>query len=284
MLQNSKSLQNFIRLNHSIQRSVYSDDRMRLCEKERRYETRRSSHGRTKMKRAMRRERGLRLNLLLLTFIYLELLIAGGSKLSAAFAIPHDSAEKALAYMTQHGWTIQLGSFFELLSAIPLGIFIATTVSRMRVLGVRAAGESIAFLGGMGATLLLVLSALTNWSLTRPGIAEAAGAAIALRAVSFAAAGPGFVVMLGFFLASVSIAAGLHGNLPRWLMWLGIFVALACELASLTVLNFTAGYFIPVGRMGSIVWMIGVSLTLRPSSLTTNLQRQLQPATSPIRT
>ncbi len=223
--------------------------------------------GEAKMKQAMRRERHLEPNLLLLTLIYLGFLLAGGSKLSADFAIPHDSAEKALAYMTQHGWTIQLGSFFELVSAIPLGIFIATTVSRMRFLGVRAAGESIAFLGGIGATLLLVLSALTNWSLTRPGVAEAAGAAIALRAVSFAAAGPGFVVMLGFFVAGVSIAAGLHRNLPRWLMWLGIVIALACELAALTVLNFKAGYFIPVGRFGIVVWMIGVSLTL-PTSIT----------------
>jgi hypothetical protein len=218
-----------------------------------------------KMKQPMRRDRPVRQNLLLLTLIYLGLMLAGGSKLSAAFAIPHDSAEKALAYMTQHGWTIQLGSFIELLSAIPLGVFIATTVGRMRSLGVRAAGESIASLGGVGATLLLVLAALTNWSLARPGVAEAAGAGIALRAVSFAAAGPGFVVMLGFFVAGVSIAAGLHRNLPRWLMWFGIVIALACELAALTVLNFTAGYFIPVGRFGSIVWMIGVSLTLRTS-------------------
>ena len=223
--------------------------------------------GEAKMNQAMRREHSLGPNLLLLTLIYLGLLVAGGSRLSAAVAIPHDSPEKALAYMTQHGWAIQLGSFFELVSAIPLGIFIATTVSRMRFLGVRAVGESIAFLGGMGATLLLILAALTNWSLTRPGIAEAAGAAAALRAVSFAAAGPGFVMMLGFFVVGVSIAAGLHRNLPRWLMWLGIIVALACELAALTVLNFKAGYFIPVGRFGSIVWMIGVSLTL-PTSIT----------------
>ena len=126
--------------------------------------------------------------------------------------------------------------------------------------------ESIAFLGGISATLLLMPAALTNWSLTRPGIPEAAGAAAALRAVSFAAAGPGFVVMLGFFVAGVSIAAGLHRNLPRWLMWLGIVVGLACELASLTVLDFRAGYFIPAGRFGSIVWMICLSLTL-PSSI-----------------
>jgi hypothetical protein len=204
-------------------------------------------------------------NLLLLTLIYAGLLLAGGSRLSAAVAIPHDSAEKAAAYIAQYGWSIQLGSFFELASAIPLGIFIATTVSRLRFLGVSAAGESIAFLGGIGATMLLMLSALTNWSLTRPGIAEVAGAASALRAISFAGAGPGFVVLLGLFVAGVSLTAGLYKLMPRWLMWLGIAVAIACELATLTLLNFTAGYFIPVGRFISIVWMIGVSLTLRAS-------------------
>lgn len=205
-------------------------------------------------------------NLLLLTLIYLGLLLAGGSRLSAALAVPHDSAERAVAYMAKFGWTIQLGSFFELVSAIPLGIFIATTISRLRFLGVRTAGESIAFLGGSGATMMLILSALTNWSLTRPGIAEATGATAALRAVSFAAAGPGFVVLLGFFVAGVSLAAGLGEVLPRWVMWLGIMIAVACELAALTVLNFKAGYFIPVGRFVSIVWMIGLSLTL-PSSI-----------------
>ena len=81
-------------------------------------------------------------NLLLLTLIYLGLLIAGGSKLSAAVAMPHDSAEKALAYMTLHGRTIQLGSFFELISAIPLGMFVATTVSRMRFLGMKCFGKN----------------------------------------------------------------------------------------------------------------------------------------------
>ena len=201
-------------------------------------------------------------HLLLLTLVYVGLMIAGGSKLSAAFAIPKDSAEKAVAYVAQHGWAIQLGSFFELGSAIPLGIFIATTISRLRFLGVRAAGESIAFFGGIGATMMLTLSALASWSLTRPGIAEATGAVRALQALTFAGGGPGFVVPLGLFIAGVSISASLHRLIPRWLMWLGIVVAVACELASLTLLNFTAGYFIPVGRFISIVWMIGVSLTL----------------------
>ena len=187
--------------------------------------------------------------------------------MNAAFHMPHGSVEEAVAYMTKYSWTIQLGSFFELVSAIPLGIFIATTISRLRFLGIRTAGEPIEFLGGTGAITMLVLSALTNWSLTRPGIAEADGATAALRAISFAAAGPGFAVLLGFFVAGVSLAAGLHKSLPRWLMWFGIVIGIACELAAFTVLNFKAGYFIPVGRFVSILWMIGVSLTL-PMSIT----------------
>ena len=204
-------------------------------------------------------------NLLLLTLIYVGFMIAGGSRLSASFHIPSNSAQ-AVAYIAKAGWSIQLGSFFELASAIPLGIFFAAVISRLQFLGVRVAGVQIAFLGGIGATITLFLSSLCSWSLTRPGIAEATGAVRALQALNFASAGPGFAVLLGLFVAGVSLAAGLSKLMPRWLMWLGIFIAIACELASLTLLNFTAGYFIPVGRFISIIWMIGVSLTL-PASL-----------------
>jgi len=209
-------------------------------------------------------------NLLLLTIVYIGFMLAGGSKLVAAFRFPHDSAEKAIAYLAQNGWSIQWGSFCELASAIPLGIFAVTTVSRLRFLGVRAAGESIAFLGGIGVTVMLILSALASWSLTRPGIAETNGAVLTLQAISFAGGGPGFAVLLGLFIAGVSIPAGLYKLTPRWLMGLGIVVAVACELASLSLLNFKAAYFIPVGRFVSIVWMIGVSLTL-PASITSSI-------------
>jgi hypothetical protein len=197
-------------------------------------------------------------------------MLAGASQLAAAFHFPHDSAEKTIAYLAQNGWSIQLGSFCELASAIPLGIFMVTTVSRLRFLGVRAAGESIALLGGIGVTVMLILSALASWSLTRPGVAEATGAVSVLQAISFAGGGPGFAVLLGLFLAGVSIPAGLYKFIPRWLMWLGIAVAIACELASLSLLNFKAAYFIPVGRFVSIVWMIGISLTL-PASITRSI-------------
>jgi hypothetical protein len=102
--------------------------------------------------------------------------------------------------------------------------------------------------------------------LTRPGIAEATGAVRALQALDFAAAGPAFAVTLGFFIGSVSFAAGSCNGLPRWLTWAGVTLAVACEMAAFTILNFKAGYFIPVGRFGSILWMIAVALTLPASA------------------
>jgi hypothetical protein len=130
---------------------------------------------------------------------------------------------------------------------------------------VQAAGEVIALFGGVGASILLMLSALCGWSVTRPGIAEANGAVSILQALSFAGGGPGFVVPFGLFVAGVSITAGLHRLIPRWLMWLGVLIAVACELASLTLVVWNAAYFIPVGRFVSVVWMIGVAVTLPTS-------------------
>ena len=200
-------------------------------------------------------------SLLALTIVYIALMIAGGSKLSAAFHVPHDSAA-AVIFVAQHSWAIRWGSFFEFGSAIPLGIFMAVSISRLRFLGIRAAGEQIAAMGGIASPIMLTGSALATWSLTRPGVAAASGAVEALQSIGFDGGGPGFAVFLGLFVAGVSVSAGLYKFIPRWLMWLGIVVAAAGELSSLTLLNFTAGYFIPVARFLSIVWMFALALKL----------------------
>jgi hypothetical protein len=200
--------------------------------------------------------------LLLLALIYVALMVVGAIELGKAYRVPHDTVEQAVAYVANFGSAIRFGSFCEFSSAVLLGLFVAVTVSRLRFLGVRAAGELIALCGGVGATIMLMLSALSGWSVTRPGIAEADGAVSILQALSFAGGGPGFVVPLGLFVAGVSISAGLHRLIPRWLMWLGVFIAVACELAALTLVVWNAAYFIPVGRFVSAIWMIDVAVTL----------------------
>ena len=205
------------------------------------------------------------LTLFTLTFAYIALMMAGGTNVRVAFQVPHDSAI-APAFVAQHIRGIQWGSFCEFASAIILGIFMAATINRLRSTGIRTAGERVAALGGIATPIMLIGSALSTWSLTRPGVAAASGAVAALQSLGFDGGGPGFAVFLGLFAAGVSVTAGMHKLIPRWLMWLGIVVAAAGELSSLTLLNFTAGYFIPVARFLSIVWMLGLALKL-PAAL-----------------
>jgi hypothetical protein len=200
-------------------------------------------------------------SLLALTLVYLALMFAGGSKVVVAFHVPHDAAT-AFPFVARNSSPIRWGSFFEFGSAIPLGIFMAVSTSRLRFLGIRAAGEQIAVLGGIATPLMLTGSALATWSLTLPGVAAAPGAVAALQSLGFDGGGPGFAVFFGLFVAGVSVAAGMSRLIPRWLMVLGIVVAAAGELSSLTLLNFTAGYCIPVVRFLSIVWMVGLSFLL----------------------
>ncbi len=199
--------------------------------------------------------------LLALTLAYIALMILGGSNGKIAFRVPHDAAI-ASAFVAQHSWAIRWGSFCEFLSAIPPGIFMAVSIGWLRVPGVRSAGEPIAVLGGIATPIMMVGSALAAWSLTRPGVAETPGAVAALQSIGFDGGGPGFALFLGLFIAGVSVAARKSRLLPWWLLWLGILVAAAGELSSPTLLNFTAGYFVPVARLVSIFWMIGLSFKL----------------------
>jgi hypothetical protein len=200
------------------------------------------------------------------TILYFLLMTAGGSRVVTAFRTPNDAS--AVAFVATHAMAIKQGSFLELVSAIVLGVFMASSIGRVQFTRARASEVQIATLGGAGVIVMLAMSALASWSLTRPGVADASGAVAAFKALAFDGGGPGFAVFLGFFVAGVSIAAGRHRLIPRWLMWFGIGIATACELSSFTLLNFTAGYFIPVGRLGSIAWMICIALTLpdRPAT------------------
>jgi hypothetical protein len=203
-------------------------------------------------------------SLLALTLVYVALMFVGGANVKVAFKEPHDSA-MAAAFVAQNIQAIRLGSFCEFVSAISLGLFMAISISWLRFQGTNAVGEHLAALGGIATPIMLTGSAMATWSLTRPGVA-APGAVEALQSMGFDGGGPGFAVFFGLFVAGVSVAAGMHRRIPRWLLWLGIAVAAAGELSSLTLLNFKAGYFIPVLRFLSIFWMLGLAMNLPTAS------------------
>jgi hypothetical protein len=60
-----------------------------------------------------------------------------------------EPAGEIAAYFQANSAAVRLCAFLQFGSAIPLGIFTATMVSRLQFLGVRAAGPYIALFGGL---------------------------------------------------------------------------------------------------------------------------------------
>src|SRR5262245_62657771 len=60
------------------------------------------------------------------------------------FPAPFQPPSEIVAYFRENAARVTLCAFFQFGSAIPLGIYVATMTSRLRFLGVRAAGVDLA--------------------------------------------------------------------------------------------------------------------------------------------
>jgi hypothetical protein len=180
------------------------------------------------------------------------------------FPSPFGPTADAEAFFADHADACRLGAFFQLGAAVPLAIFAATVSSRLRFLGIEAAGASIAFVGGTLASAMGALSALTQWALAQP---QLGGGLRALHLLAFATGGPGYVVSLGLLVAGVAITAGLARKLPQWAMWLGLAIAAVAELSSLGIALAPAMYLLPLARFTGLVWLIVAGASLPATRL-----------------
>jgi hypothetical protein len=139
---------------------------------------------------------------------------------------------------------------------VPLAIYTATIVSRLRYLGVRAAGTNIALFGGFAASGAIAISGLCTWVLSVPEVAASLVAARVLYFLSFLFGGVGFAVAFGLLAAGVSVTSYFVRLLPRWLIVLGMIVAVAGELSSLSLIAYPANLAIPVTRFVGFAWLI----------------------------
>jgi len=198
----------------------------------------------------------------LLAIVHAALFAAGlvaFTALSGGGHIPSPFAAGSTSVLTQHADAVRWNAFFLLGSAVPLGLFAAVVASRLQFFGLRAAGVQIAFFGGILASLALVASGLSAWIVSDPG---AAGSARALQLSSFLAGGPAFAAGFGLLAAGVSVTAGLGRMIPRWAMWLGLFVAAAGELSTLSLVLPPAMLLIPLTRFPGLVWLIAVAFMI----------------------
>jgi hypothetical protein len=187
-------------------------------------------------------------------------IMAGGEHFPSPYLAEHLSS----FYFTQHPNAVRLNAFLQFGAAVPLGLFTAVCVSRLRFLGLDAAGLHIALFGGIAASIMASLSALVMWTISWQEIASSPFVH-ALHVLEFAFGGPGHVVAFGLLVAGVSVSAGIAKLVPRWIMWLGLVVAVFAELSSFTLIAYPATYFLPAARVLGFAWLISVGITLPKS-------------------
>ena len=181
---------------------------------------------------------------------------------SPYFPGPGESIDVISAFFRGRPSAVLLCAALQFGAAIPLGIFTATLVSRLRFLGVRAAGTDIALFGGFATAINMMASSSVLWTMSYPGIAMEPALLQALYRLTFALGGPGFSVPLGLLMAGVSITAGFAKLLPKWIVILGIVLAVIGELSWLDILFPQALPLIPLTRFPGFVWMIAVGFLL----------------------
>jgi hypothetical protein len=181
----------------------------------------------------------------------------------ALFVSPFAPAEQMRLFFSQSPTAVRVSNFFLFGSAVPSGIFAVTAVSRLRFFGVRAAGTNIALFGGVSAAAALFLSGIAGWVLSVPEIYSSAVAAKAIYLLSFLSGGVLYAVGFGLLAAGISVTSFFTRLLPRWLVALGMLIALTGELSSLSLIVFPANFFIPFTRYVGFLWMFLVAVGLR---------------------
>lgn len=157
---------------------------------------------------------------------------------------------------------VRVASFLQFGAAIPLGIFAATAVGRLRFLKVNVAGVFIAFFGGMGAALFMALSGLFQWTLSEPEVSTLPYARVLVHYLSFAVGGIGFIAAFGLLVAGISVIAWFTGLLPQWLAAFGLILAALAEIASLTLLFNVLAILLPVVHVLGFIWIIATGMGL----------------------
>ena len=192
-----------------------------------------------------------------------SLIVTAAMTGGAHFPSPFEPFMTTRAFFSDHMAAVRVGAFLQFGAAMPLAIFTATSVNRLRFLGVQsAAGPSIALLGGVLASTMTALSGLSQWILGQPGSTASDGVLRAFHLLSFATGGPGYVVPFGVLVAGVSLSGGLTRHLRRWIMWFGLLVAAIAELSALTLVTPTAAVLLPAARFLGFIWLIAVGATL----------------------
>ncbi|WP_193570850.1 hypothetical protein [Leifsonia tongyongensis] len=184
--------------------------------------------------------------------------LTGGQPYISPFA----GADAVSAYAQQNWPSIRVTSMIQFGSAVPLGIYAATAYARLLRLGVRVPGPGIGFFGGITASILLMVSALGSYVVSRPDVSSDPTVALALTYFAFITGGVGFVTGMGLLVAGIAVPSLILHFVPRWLAWTGLVIAALAELSFLSMAIEPLQFILPIGRFGGLLWLIAVGFLL----------------------
>jgi hypothetical protein len=116
--------------------------------------------------------------------------------------------------------------------------------------------------GGFLTVFNGVAAGLIVWTMIHPGVAQNSSVLLGLYYLSYAFGGPGFSIPMGLLMAGVSIPAAFMKLLPRWIVVLGLVLAVAGELSWFHLVSPSALFLIPLTRFPGFIWLIAVGFAL----------------------
>jgi hypothetical protein len=206
----------------------------------------------------------------ILATLYTLLFCVGLYPVTALYKLPYwpgpwEPASVIVPYFQTYGSRVLFCIVLQFGAMVCLGLFTATVVSRLHFLGARASGTYIALLGGFLVVANAMVGTMTMWAMLRPAVIDSPATVLGLYYLGFGLGGPGFSVPMGLLMAGVSVTAWFMKLLPRWVIALGLVLAVAGELSWLQLAFPKLLFLIPLVRFPGFVWLITVGFLLPKS-------------------
>jgi hypothetical protein len=181
---------------------------------------------------------------------------------SGTFPSPYSHAGVVERYFAANHTATGVGAFFLLAAATALVFFSAIVSSRLTFLAPNVPGPAIAGFGGLSAAALLAVSGSAEWLLSRPDVTAQPGLVRTLDDAVFVTAGPAHTGALAILMLGVGVTTWFVRRTPRWLSVLGVALAVVDIASTLSLLTSTVTPLIPIGRFGSMLWIVAISVVL----------------------
>lgn len=206
-------------------------------------------------------------HLALLAILYTLLFNAGLAPVTMLAGLPYwpgpwEPPSVIVPYFQTHHTQVLTCVFLQFGATICLGLFTVAAVSQLRFLGVRSAGPWIALFGGLLTVFDGVAAGFTVWTMIHPVVAQTPSVLLGLYYLAYAFGGPGFSVPMGLLMAGISVSAAFRKLLPKWIVILGLTLAVAGELSWFHLIIPGLLFLVPLTRFPSFVWLIAVGLML----------------------